>query len=351
MKKYLTVVIIMILSINSIMAQKLTTQNATYDFGQILFRTPATAVFKIKNTSHKQIKIKEIYAPCGCTKAKISKKNIASNKEGTVEVVFDAKQLGHFHKEILLFEEGEKEPFVLTIKGVVATEIKDYSKNYPYEIGQIRTDKREIEFDDVYQGKNPTQIINILNTTGETIEPVIMHLPKYLKAEISPTRIAPEQGGEIRIMLISDAIRDYGLTQTSIFLGKFPGEKVSSEKEIPTSVILLPSVSQNTTQQQTPQITLSDSIININAMTGKANKLKSEITIQNTGKTTLEISSLQMFTAGMQISLGKSKLAPTETTKLKIQIDSEELKKQKSRPRILMITNDPKKPKVMIEIR
>jgi hypothetical protein len=58
-----------------------------------------------------------------------------------------------------------------------------------------------------------------------------------------------------------------------------------------------------------------------------------------------------MFTAGMQISLGKSKLAPTETTKLKIQIDSEELKKQKSRPRILMITNDPKKPKVMIEIR
>ena len=88
-----------------------------------------------------------------------------------------------------------------------------------------------------------------------------------------------------------------------------------------------------------------------NAMTGKANKLRSEITIQNTGKTTLEISSLQMFTAGMQISLGKSKLAPTETTKLKIQIDSEELKKQKSRPRILMITNDPKKPKVMIEIR
>ena len=61
MKKYLTVVIIMILSINSIMAQKLTTQNATYDFGQILFRTPATAVFKIKNTSHKQVKIKEIY--------------------------------------------------------------------------------------------------------------------------------------------------------------------------------------------------------------------------------------------------------------------------------------------------
>ena len=61
MKKYQTVVIIMILSINSIMAQKLTTQNATYDFGQILFRTPATAVFKIKNTSHKQVKIKEIY--------------------------------------------------------------------------------------------------------------------------------------------------------------------------------------------------------------------------------------------------------------------------------------------------
>lgn len=351
MKKILTSVIIIAMAINNAMAQKLTAQNTTYDCGQILFRTPTTAIFKIKNTSNKQVKIKEIISPCGCTKVKLSKKNIGSNKEAKVEVTYDAKQLGHFHKEILLFEEGAQEPLALTVKGIVATEIKDFSKNYPYELGQIRADKKEIEFDDVHQGTNPTQTINILNTTGETIEPVVMHLPNYLKTEISPTRIAPEQGGEVRITLISSKIRNLGLTQTSVFLGKYPGDKISSEKEIPASVILLPSFNDMKTQHTQPQIMLSDTIININSMSGKPNKLKAEIAIQNIGKSVLEISSLQMFTAGMQVSLGKTILEPVESTKLRIQVDRDEIQKQKTRPRILMITNDPKKPKVMIEIK
>lgn len=86
-------------------------------------------------------------------------------------------------------------------------------------------------------------------------------------------------------------------------------------------------------------------------MSGKPNKLKAEIVIQNIGKSVLEISSLQMFTAGMQVSLGKTILEPVESTKLRIQVDRDEIQKQKTRPRILMITNDPKKPKVMIEIK
>lgn len=86
-------------------------------------------------------------------------------------------------------------------------------------------------------------------------------------------------------------------------------------------------------------------------MSGKPNKLKTEIAIQNIGKSVLEISSLQMFTAGMQVSLGKTILEPAESTKLRIQVDRDEIQKQKTRPRILMITNDPKKPKVMIEIK
>ena len=57
-----------------------------------------------------------------------------------------------------------------------------------------------------------------------------------------------------------------------------------------------------------------------------------------------------MFTEGLQISLGKSTLQPGESTKLKITARREELLKARTKPRILMITNDPDKSKVVITI-
>ena len=82
---------------------------------------------------------------------------------------------------------------------------------------------------------------------------------------------------------------------------------------------------------------------------GKA-KAKDVINITNTGQSPLEISSMQMFTGGLEISLGKKTLKPGETTKLKITAERAELLKSRTRPRILMIVNDPQKPKVVITI-
>lgn len=79
-------------------------------------------------------------------------------------------------------------------------------------------------------------------------------------------------------------------------------------------------------------------------------KRKDEIQISNTGRTPLTISSLQMFTGGLKISLGKSTLQTGESTKLKITAYRDQLVKTRTKPRILMITNDPDKSKVVIPI-
>ena len=79
-------------------------------------------------------------------------------------------------------------------------------------------------------------------------------------------------------------------------------------------------------------------------------KRKAELQISNIGRTPLNISSLQMFTEGLQISLGKTTLQTGESTKLKITAERDELKKARTKPRILMITNDPDHSKVVITI-
>lgn len=146
------------------------------------------------------------------------------------------------------------------------------------------------------------------------------------------------------MMLDSRRLRDYGLTQTSVFLGMFPGDKVHPDKEISVSTVLLPAFTEMTEQQMayTPRMMLSAEELNI-SFDGK-NKKSETIIIENTGRTELEISSLQMFTEGMQVKLNKTRLAKGEQGRLKITVDARLIKKARSKPRVLMITNDPKKP-------
>ncbi|MCM1079182.1 MAG: DUF1573 domain-containing protein [Bacteroidales bacterium] len=351
--KHIILYLMAFCAITQVMAQKLTTANPTYDCGQVMFRNPVTTKFVLRNKSSKQAVIKNIETSCGCATAVASRATVPGGKELVVDATYDAKQLGHFQKEIWIYEEGQDRPLVLTVKGVVVPEILDFSGSYPYMLGDISTDINEIEFDDVSKGAQPTVTMHIRNTTGSTIEPVVMHLPDYLEANVSPTRLRPNQAGTVTFMLLSSKLRDMGLTQTSLYLGKKPGDKVSAEKEIPVSAILTPAFPTQDAAiiANAPQLKLSKTAIRTSEMHGKPSKLKTEIVLKNTGKQQLVISSLQMFTAGMNVSLKKTKIEPGETTKLKITVDGITIKQLKQRPRILMITNDPQQPKVIIELK
>ena len=74
------------------------------------------------------------------------------------------------------------------------------------------------------------------------------------------------------------------------------------------------------------------------------------IIIENQGRSRLTISSMQMFTTGLRVRLNKSRLDPGESAKLKITAYRKQLKNARSKPRVLMITNDPNKSKVVIHV-
>ena len=94
---------------------------------------------------------------------------------------------------------------------------------------------------------------------------------------------------------------------------------------------------------------LSATELNLGAFKGKK-KLKGEIIIRNDGNSVLNIKNLQMFTVGLQVSLNKQKIKPGESAKLKVTAEERQLKNARSKPRVLMITNDPNLPKVTIKI-
>ena len=321
-KAFLPFCLFTLLPLN-IHAQQISAKNEVIDCGSVVYEQPVTAKFELQNMSSNPLVIKNVRTSCGCTTVEYPKGQIAPGESFVVNATYDSRQMGHFFKDIALYSDASQQPFYLQIRGVVVEEIIDFAGQYPFTIADLNVDRNNVEFDDVNRGDRPVQKINVRNASTKSVSPVVMHLPSYMEAQVS---------------------------QTSVFLGMFPGDKVHPDKEISVSTVLLPAFTEMTESQMAiaPQMQLSAEELNI---TFGGKKKKSEtILIQNMGRSELEISSLQMFTEGMQVKLNKTRLMPNEEAKLKITVDARQIKKARSKPRILMITNDPKRPKLIINV-
>jgi len=331
-------------------AQRITATHEVIDCGSVLYEAPVTAKFDLKNKGNDLV-ITDVRTSCGCVAAEWPRKTIARGDSFAISVAYDARQLGHFEKEVAVFSNASERPFILRMKGIVVDKIVDFTGKYDYAIGSVRTDKNDIEFDNVNSGDQPVQRIHIINSGSAPVSPVIMHLPSWLKATVSPTTIAPGRAGVATVTLDSHKLHDFGLTQSSVYLGMYPGDKVSPDKEITVSAVLLPGFGNMSETQKlnAPVLSLSAESLNLGTFSNKQ-QLSGTIIITNKGKSRLEISSLQMFTTGLRIKLNKTRIQPGEQAKLKVTAYKKQLRNARSKPRVLMITNDPKHSKVTINI-
>ena len=336
---------LMALAASSAEAQRLSMTTAKIDVGRTGYEIPVTATFELRNRGFRRLIIEDVKPDCYCTTVEYPKDEIGVGEKFTIRVTYDARQLGHFNKQVAVVSNGSKKPVYLTMTGVVLAELHDYSGAYPYDFNNLLSDANNLEFDNVQKGEERTFDMRIMNNGDKPMQPNVLHLPAYLSAKAYPEHLQPGHSGKLLFTLHSEKIRDYGLTQTSVYLAQQLGEKVNSETEISMSAVLLPPITQT---DNAPHLALSDSVLNID-FAGKEKKT-GDIVLTNKGQAPLDISSLQMFTGGLKVTLGKSHLNPGEQTKLKITAVAEELKTVRTVPRVLMITNDPDYQKVVITI-
>lgn len=338
----------LLLAMLPVKAQRLLVVTPEVNCGPTGYESPVTAVFELQNKGSRKLRISDVKVSCGCTSVDYPRNDIPGGEKFQLKMTYDARQLGHFQKQAAIYSNGSDKPVLLTMKGVVLAEMQDYAGNYQYSIGDLRTDLNELEFDDVNRGDQPVQEIHIYNAGATVCQPNLMHLPPYLTATMAPEKLAPGRGGKMTVTLNTDRLLDYGLTQTSVYLAQNPGDKVNTGNDIGVSVVLLPSFNPDYTVSNIPKLELSAEQLTFD-FKGKA-KMKGEITLTNKGHATLNISALQMFTAGLKVQLPKRELRPGESTKLKITGIAKDLKRARTKPRVLMITNDPEKAKVVISV-
>ena len=322
-----------------------------HDFGAVLWKNPVTATFKITNGGDKPLVISHVSTSCGCTDANWTQAPIAPGMSGEISTTYDAKTLGSFHQSIGIYCNAEPRPVYLSIKGKVTADPKNVLV-LPYQIGAIKLDKDFIEFEDANKGDKPSVEILVANTSDTLYKPVLMHLPPFLSAEAVPEKLGEGEYGKIIVTLDTEQLPKLGLTQSTVYLSRFLGDKVGEENAIPVSAVLLPDFSQLTEQQRMnlPSVSLSETEIDLGALAGNEKKSKN-IVIRNNGKSNLEISDLQVFNAALGVHLKKRVLKPGASTKLKITAYGQQLGKLKRDPKVMMITNDPASPKIVIDVK
>ena len=331
-------------------AQRITTNTQVIDCGQVLFRKPVTVHFELTNEGEGTCTIKKVDTSCGCTEVSYPKGIITENKPFVVTATYDAKTMGHFEKYIDLYTNGATLPFTLVLRGVVVDKIKDFGGNYPFTLGKLKADANEVVFDDVAKGEYPTAEIHVLNSTSEMVSPAILHLPEYLKADVSPSSIPPGEQGVV-IFTLDSRKTDEGLYRANVYLGQSANDKASAGKEIKVTAIRVPSFGVVTDQQLVymPKLKLQESTLELGSFEGKKKK-KGTIVVENLGRTNLEISKVQSFTEGITTDITEAVVAPGQALKIKVNADRKLLRDVEEQPKLLLISNDPRAAKVIIDI-
>ena len=319
--------------------------------GEVEFQQPKKVVFGFANKGNQALNISSAKASCGCMDVSFPKDPIPAGERGEITVTYDASILGSFYKEIEVISDASETPVYLGMQGTVVVDVQDVGEDYPIDLGNVQIQTNYLEFDDVHKGEHPVVEMSLINKEHTAFRPELMHMPTYLSAQYIPENVPPGKKGVIRLTLDSDKLLQMGLNRTSVYFSRYMGDKISEANEIQISAILLPDFSKMTEEEKAnaPELSIEESSIDFGSLAPKP-KLTRTILVSNKGKSNLIFEQVQVFNKAVSVSLGNRVLKPGASTKLKISVTAKYLKREKGRPRVLLITNDPVQPKAVINI-
>ncbi|MGN0234100.1 MAG: DUF1573 domain-containing protein [Bacteroidaceae bacterium] len=319
--------------------------------GDVAFQTQKRITLGFRNRGDKPLRLIRVHPSCNCLDVQYPSQSIPAGGHAEITLTFNAEQLGSFYRDVEIFTDASDKPVYMAIQGNVVTEVADYGQDFPIDLGNVRLQTNYVEFDDVNRGDKPSVEIEVVNLERTAYRPTLMHLPPYLSAESIPEDIPGGKTGRIRITLDSGKLPLLGLNQTSIYLARYVGDKISDTNEIYVNSVLLPDFSHMSAEQiaNSPELQVESNEVDLGSI-GQKEKLTKTLILYNSGRSPLHFKQVQVFNKAVSVSLGNRILKPGKSTKLKVTVIAKYLKKAKSRPRVLLITDDPKHSKEIINI-
>jgi len=337
------------------------------DFGLVEWRQSATVKVKVTNRGGTPATIKDILTSNCMLKAEWQRQSIPSNQSAVLTFTLEGEMLGHFSASARVRTEDGGESQAL--KCVAQVYDRNFRQTYQdaklpsgsskrteadkfnYKIGDLELSTDYVDFDDASKGGIIEYNLMLYNGSRKTYAPDLMHLPSYMTFRAEPQSLRPGCVGNVCLALDTREVENYGFKQMSIYLSRYPGDEVGDENEIIVSYFIVPPVDTTRLLQTDmyPRFAIDTTTLVLPSDSTKS-KLKGSLTLKNTGKTNLRILSMQVFHPAVNVSLSHSKIKPGGSAKLNVAVLRDYLSKSNRRMRVLMTTNDPKTPKVIVYV-
>lgn len=323
-------------------------------WGEIGWHCAKTQSIVLHNKSRHAVVLMDVRTDCGCLVTSWQKGQLLeAGQRAIISATYDANTLGHFKKAIRVYakeRDGEVRETEMWVSGQVVPFVVDYSLDYPYSIGEgLYLTGSLLEFDDVRHGDAPQQVLRIVNGTKQNYTPSLMHMPSWLSVKCEPAMLRPGHSGRLVFTADAGKISRYGLTQTSVYVSRHLGDRVGQDNELEVTLTLVPNVSPSSANS--PRAEVDSVVVLANSGVKKARRTSGSVFIRNVGGSDLQINRLQVYNTGLKVSLSKSTIAPGQNAVLRVSGWAETDNNDKGRRRILLITNDPLRPKITIDVK
>jgi hypothetical protein len=333
---------------NAQQVKQLQFREELHDFGTILEeKGPVDHEFVFTNTSNRTVKVLNVQPSCGCTTPSWTKEAIAPGKTGFIQASFNPQgRPGYFNKSLTVTTDLEPNPIILQIKGQVSTDTDNTVDARGYDVvnGNLKFRYSSFNVGKVYhKDEYATREFAFING-GETAiafsgKPVA---PAHMKVEIIPSTVAPGGKGVIKVGYNGKLKGQYGFQSDNI-------ELTTDDSENPVkSFTVLATIEDDfrglsaEELKKAPQLKLSELSVDLGRLNPSTAVVR-EVQFVNTGKSMLEIKSVQGNCSCVKASTAKKILKPGESGSIKFEFAPQDRKGSHLKA-VTVYSNDPRNP-------
>lgn len=315
-----------------------------YDFG--LMKEEAgkkTGHARFINTGPEEICITGVRPSCGCTSATYPEEPLAPGDTATISFTYDPKgRPGRFAKTVRVYV-GDKDTYIIRIKGNVLGTPESLSTLYPIENGKLRLSEAQIFAGEVPYGTTRNYFINGYNQSEDSITPVIVSPNHALTVIASEPKLGPGDIATYSFYFNSRKVPDMGVLDIPV---KFLDNAGGSETAVALTANVTPDFSRLTPDEvkNGPRCYLLPDRIDLGIISSKAKNPKFKFIIKNEGETELKIMRVYSPSGNTKITKFPVKLGKGKTAEAEGELLLKGIPASPFNIKIEVITNDPLHP-------
>ncbi|WP_251620366.1 DUF1573 domain-containing protein [Odoribacter lunatus] len=311
--------------------------------------TQTTVTFTVKNTGTKPVIISRILPSFPRMSADWNKSPILPNQSEEIRISFLPMDMPeNFNYSITVLSNAQNSREQLQVNGNIIDNPKKPTLRYKTDLSGVKFKDNNINLGKIFIGLTKMDTLYFYNTREKAVAVSTRYTPSYIKVEVFPKLIDPNQKGMLVLTYDTKAKNDYGYTFDSVILKFDEDNSYTNRLTVTANIVEDFSKLSQKDLENAPVAHFDKNTIEFGEI-NQGEKVDCDFTLENQGKSALIIRKTKASCGCTAITLGENTIAPGQKTVIRATFNSSG-KSGRQYKSITVITNDPKNPETNLTI-